>query len=172
MPEKPLNVIDGLLPATWVGETLEARQSRSQKEAERKLTAIVSALARGRLRTPGAIRDMAKKLGLTEAAVRRVKWDKRTTEMVRQRVQQMAVYGIAEALPQQVERAKESTQGWKALAQAAQVLDDGGVKVTNNTLIDRRDMGDTNSDRKFFESYHRRIETNARLVDEGETQPN
>lgn len=161
--------IQSLLPAKF-GETYERRCKRSQEEAERKLAVIVEAAAKGKLRTPGEIKAIAKRVGLPEKEIDRVKWDKRTVAMIRDRLQARMVHGLAETLDSQVERAKESTVAWKALAQGAQVLDNGGVKVNVNTMIDRRNIGDTASDRKFFDKFWdkstSRIVEDAQVIDE------
>ena len=167
-PEMPLT-IDGLLPAKF-GESYERRCTRSQAEAERKLAVIVEAAAKGKLRTPGEIKQVAKKLGLPEREIQRVKWDSRTVKLVREALQKRMVYGLADTLESQVERAKESTVAWKALAQGAQVLESGGVTVQNTTLIDRRNLGDTVSDRSFFNQFWdrstKKIEAKAEIVED------
>lgn len=171
-PEMPLT-IDGLLPAKF-NESYDRRVQRSQAEAERKLAVIVEAAAKGKLRTPGEIKAVAKKLGLSEKEIQRVKWDSRTVKMVREALQKRMVYGLADTLDTQVERAKESTVAWKALAQGAQVLENGGVTVQHNTLIDRRNIGNTVSDRQFFNQYWdrsaKKIEARAEIVEEDTAQ--
>lgn len=74
-------------------------------------------------------------------------------------LRQAAQYGTALGLHAQIRKAEEGdNSSFQALAKIAGVMESGGPKIQVNTAVDARTVGDTNSDRKFFEQYRQRVE--------------
>lgn len=117
---------------------------------------LVVALANGDLNTPKKVARLAADLGwqVDFLESRLMRQDIRNKVIARIRLK--ALQAVASSIDSQAEAAKTDLQAYKLMLQTAEVLTVGGPNV--NVAIDARKVGDTNSDRRFFESYHRRIE--------------
>lgn len=73
-------------------------------------------------------------------------------------IKDAARYATAQALSSQAELAKENVIAFQNLAKIAGVLDSGGPKIQVNTAVDARTVGNTESDRRFFQQYQNRVE--------------
>lgn len=74
-------------------------------------------------------------------------------------IKDAARYGTALALHAQVNKAQEGDSiAFKTVAQIAGVLETGGPKIQVNTAVDARTVGNTESDRRFFQQYQNRVE--------------
>jgi hypothetical protein len=124
---------------------------------------LVKALARGDLNTPQKVARLASQLGwqvdFLESRLNRSDIRLRVIAQIRLR----ALQATAAAIDSQAELAKTDIAAFKVMLQTAEVLTVGGPSV--NVAIDARKVGDTNSDRRFFESYHRRIEAHMEVHD-------
>lgn len=72
-------------------------------------------------------------------------------------IKDAARYATAAALSSQAELAKENAIAFQNLAKIAGVLDTS-PKIQVNTAVDARTVGNTESDRRFFQQYQNRVE--------------
>jgi len=152
-PEKDLQATGWFLP----GESVTDYQERHQKESGQKIEKLASALAHGALRTPGQVRRLAQELGCGIQHIEHWKLHPRITRRVAEILRIRALYATAQVLDSQTEKAKEDVSAFRTLAQISEVLDTGGVKVQSNTVIDQRNGGDNESDRRFFMRFRDRV---------------
>jgi hypothetical protein len=76
-------------------------------------------------------------------------------------IQNKARKEIIESIPAMAEQAKAgNVQAFKELRAAGNIGDSGGIKIQNNIGIDnRRNLGDTEADWKFFQKMRGKLET-------------
>jgi hypothetical protein len=120
-------------------------------QLDTRLEVISEALSTGRLKTKRQIAAVAKRLNVKPLHVKLWISDPKV-------LKRAAQYAVAEALPYQAEKAKENLGAFKALQGQAGLVETG-TKVQTNVAIDARTRGDTESDRKFFEQYRKRVES-------------
>ena len=126
---------------------------------------LIMALADGKLDSPKKTEALARELGWSKEFLQSRVMRKDIRDQVVERIRMRALQAVANALESQAESAKTDIQAYKTMLHTAEVLQQGsGSQV--NVAIDARKVGDTDSDRKFFESYHRRIEPTAIIKDE------
>lgn len=130
---------------------------RWREQLDLRLETIARALSAGKLKTKLQIRRVAEKLQVKPDHVKLWLSDPQV-------LRRASAYAVAEALPYQAEKAKEDLGSFKAL-QAQAGLVDQSPKIQNNVAIDARTKGDTESDRKFFQQYHKRVESAAVRTD-------
>jgi hypothetical protein len=159
-------------PSWWVpGEPPESYQAEWQQETARNLETIAQAIAYGKMKSKGHVLNLSRKLCVAPRFLLKWRTEPRMMKRVKELIKLRAVAGVAEALGYQIGMAKKDSNAFKGLVRLADLNPAPGPSM--NVAIDARKMGDTDSDRKFFESYHRRIDTtSARLVSDGETEPN
>ena len=73
-------------------------------------------------------------------------------------IKDAARYATAAALSSQAELAKQDSHAFQNLAKIAGVLETGGPRIQVNTAVDARTVGNTHSDRQFFQQYQNRVE--------------
>jgi hypothetical protein len=119
---------------------------------------LVAYLADGKLGTKKALQKFAADVGWSEQYLA----DRLSIPTIRLRViaqiRLKALQAVAGAIESQSELAKTDLAAYKVMLQTAEVIQTQGPHL--NVAIDARKMGDSVSDRKFFEAYHRRIEGN------------
>jgi hypothetical protein len=141
-------------------------ESRWAKQMEEKRDKLAQAIAHGLLKTKAQRKALAQELQVSvehvEGWILHPELMPRVTDIIRLR----ALHATAEALDAQTGKAQEGdVAAFKALAQVAKVLEPGGVKVQSNTFIDKRDMGDNDSDRKFFDRFQKRSQGKFQIVE-------
>jgi hypothetical protein len=122
-----------------------------RQQLDHRLEVISEALTAGRLKTKRQIAVVAKRLNVKPQHVKLWISDPKV-------LKRAAQYAVAGALPYQAEKAKEDLGAFKALQGQAGLVETG-TKVQTNVAIDARSRGDTESDRKFFEQYRKRVES-------------
>jgi hypothetical protein len=145
------------VPTWWIpGQSLEEYQAGFQRDEAGRLEAIADYASRGKLKTPGQVKRLANRLGCTTRHI--LKWQtnpvmlRRVTDLIRMR----AVYGAAEALPGQIERASVDPASFKAVLQVAKIVESGSPKNELNVTIDRRNGGDNEGAVQFIERFRER----------------
>jgi hypothetical protein len=152
------------------GFDLECYPYKWQQEEADRLEKLSNAFANGRLSTKGQIERWSKANQCSVRYCLSWKQNKMFMARVKELIKMRAVYGVAEALPSQISLAKKDTQAFKALLQMTEMVQ-GQIGSRVNVAIDARKMGDTHSDRMFFEEYQKRVEANATVTtDDGTTQ--
>ena len=146
------------VPSWWIpGQALEEYEAGFQRDEAHRLEAISTAAANGKLKTPGQVKRLAARLGCTARHILKYQTNKIMVDRVTELIRMKAVYGAAEALPSQIERAHEDPVAFKTVLQVGRILEQGaGSKTQVNVAIDRRNGGDNESAAKFVERFRER----------------
>jgi len=143
----------------WVpGQALDEYPTEFMRDEAWRLEHIADKLSKGGLNNSGKVLRLAKRLGCTSKYVLRVMAAKPMMERVTELLRMKAVYGVAEAMPSQIQNSKSDSAAFKTLLQVGKVLQvgGGGAKVEINTTIDRRNGGDNESAVQFIERFRER----------------
>ena len=139
-----------------------------EEQVTKEKEAVAMAISRGEFRTMGQKRKVAKALGVHLYKVEHVAQLPEIVPRVQHLLRMKALQKTADAMDSMGNLAKTDVAAFKVVAQIAEVLKPAGVTV--NTMIDKRNMGDTNSDRRFFERQQERIEAQFNVVESGEVE--
>ena len=154
----PGSQIDSPVKPRW-DETSDEWLERSAQITRKKIDVLADAFAAGEARTPAQIRRLALKIGHSEAEVRQWKQDSRFNAMITERLRTRALHAACEALDGQTAKASEGdSQAFDKLIKVAEVVKPAGPTIQTNTLIDARKVGDTDSDKAFFQQFRNRVE--------------
>ena len=152
----PRHVLLPSVPSWWVpGLPLEEYETKFQRDEANRMESISMAAAAGKLKTPTQIRRLAKKLGCTARHILKYQTNPQMLARVKDLIRMRAVYGAAEALPGQIDRASVDPASFKTVLQVADILKQGG-KNEMNVTIDRRNGGDNESAVQFIERFRER----------------
>lgn len=150
--------IDSPVAPRW-DETSDEWLERSAKVTRAKIDVLADAFANGEARTPAQIRRLALKIGHSEAEVKMWKQDSRFNAMVTERLRTRALHAACEALDGMTDKAVEGdSMAFDKLIKVAEVVKPAGPTIQTNTLIDQRRVGDTDSDKAFFQQFRNRVE--------------
>lgn len=166
-----VNLTAADLPKWWrPDEPMDFYIAHWQKEEASRLEILAQAFANGKLNTATRVKRMAGKLRCSPRYILERRHAPAMVERVKKLMKVRAIYGAAEAMGPMITKAGTDVLAWQTILKVAGVLESGsGGRV--NVAIDARKMGDTDSDRKFFESYHNRVLTTATVKADGEPQP-
>lgn len=142
----------------WSNNPLDTERPRDTVRSSGDFELICEALATGQLRTARDVKQFAKRFGVTEDDMARLKWSPRTIKRVGEKVQALALYAVADALPFQAELAKKNVQAFRSMSQVATVLPVGGVSLSQTILNDNRISGQTESMQAFAKSFWQRVQ--------------
>lgn len=150
----PLNIGEWWVP----GQDPNEYPVEFQRDEAWRLEHIADKLAKGQLGNRQKIYRLAKRLGCRSKFVIKVMGSPVMMARVREMIKMRALYGIAEVIGDQVEKAKSDPAAFKTLSQMGKVLEvgGGGPKVEINTTIDRRNGGDNESAVQFIERFRER----------------
>jgi len=150
------------LPKPWESWA-DINEKASQASREKKEW-LAERLAEGKLRTKGELKAAAKYLGCDEREIHRQKLTSAMQARVAEMLKALAAYHVAEAMPYQAELAKTDVASFDKLARIGDVLKSQGVQI--NTLNDnRRNGGDDEGDRQFFQKFHERAQGRLAIVE-------
>ena len=162
------SMIDSPVKPKW-NESADEWLERSAKVTQTKRDILAEAFANGQARTPAQIRKLAKLIGHSEREIRMWKADSRFNAMITERLRTRALHAACEALDSQAEKAHEDTNAFAHILKVAEIIKPTGPLVQTNTVIDQRRVGDTDSDKAFFQQFRNRVEKRLAIGSEDAT---
>ena len=176
MKPKPMNEVEMLIPGSGVdspvkplwNESADEWLERSAKITRTKMDLLAEAFANGEARTPAQIRRRALNLGHSEREVKMWKADPRFNSVIVERLRTRALHAACEALDGQAAKAAEGDSlAFDKLLKVSEVVKPAGPTIQTNTLIDARKVGDTDSDKAFFQQFRNRVEKRLAIPESG-----
>lgn len=147
--------IEGPPPPEPIAPRWYMIQKGIDASSEKDRSWLVEQLMLGTLRTKGQIKAAVARLGCSQEDIEALRWTPAIVARVREMIQARAVYATGEALPYQAELAKTDVASFTAIAKTAEMLKSTGIQI--NTVNDnRRNGGDDDGDRQFFEKFQKR----------------
>src|SRR5712672_2572498 len=157
------------LPVLKFGQNWGQYDKQTNEEFCAKLEALGNVIMEGKIE-PSKI---ARRLRVSVKEVRTLMSSTEAKLYIEKMTRERALYAVAIAIPSMREIAKKDPVAFARLAEIAELKSSGGIAINN--VVDQRNMGDNESDQRFFERFRERVLNNMQskmaLVEESVEDP-
>lgn len=143
------------LPPLRDGESWGEYNRDRHAEFQEKMEALGEAILEGKTRDRKTLWKLARRWKVNVSDVRTLLHSEEARLYIEKVTREKALYAVAQAVPFMGERAKEDPVAFARLAEIAELKGSGGVQIQN--VVDNRNMGDNESDQRFFERFQERV---------------
>jgi hypothetical protein len=168
------------LPPLREGESWGEYNRARHTEFQEKMEALGEAILEGKTADRKTLWKLARRWKVTVADVRTLMHSEEARLYIEKVTREKALYAVAQAVPDMGILAKSDPVAFARLAEIAELKGSGGVQIQN--VVDNRNMGDNESDQRFFERFQERVlknmqakmqlvEGEAAIVPEAEAPP-